>query len=188
MSWSEILSLVATFLATGIGIWFGIVEYRRYHLPLVMKIHNWQTIWHKDNSVIVLFLLSLVNPSTQGRNVFCIEVGIPQGLTASELQAEYMEDIDWRFYPLPTQSSNRQELDGYHVRASRILEAPLDILQNQSVSGYVAFSLVIPSLVDSASQQKSICILFRAKDIRDKQIACCKVDVTITDLLDYKHH
>jgi|SRR5208283_508251 len=178
----EILSLLAIFLSAGTALFVGIVEFRRYHLRLKMRIHNCVVIWHNENTSIVSLQMCFVNPSTRGKTVFHILGKMPLNVIISELQGQYDPIHPYVAYRLPNQGDSGWE---YLAVAAQILQVPLDIPPHQSHSGHCWYQIVWEEQENGSNK---IFLPYSALDINGNEIASCSISLTIDELMTNGRH
>lgn len=154
------------------------VEYRRYGIPLRMKIIGLM-VAKVNNRVSVIFVhLTFLNQSSRGRTVCYLMQQPTIAVEIADCQKSYQLWQGQTLVNCEYPSDNETEI--VQMLPGMILELPLDILPHQSQAKWCPFLVLwnrpIPPDVNS------VVLELEAQDISRKPIASCREKLSLSDL------
>jgi len=121
-----------------LSLWLALIEWRRYHLPLQVRL-DWLTVTRlADNDFVIQIRSCFVNPASRGKTVYQVLLGMPNNVTCSEIRPRYDEDQHYLIYEFPIGDKSLRRLV-----ESAIIQS-FDVAPNQSLCKWSIYRVVVP--------------------------------------------
>jgi hypothetical protein len=158
-----ILGILGFCLSLGLGL----LEYRRYHLPLQLRLREVDLMAVSGDIYLVLLRVAFVNPALRGRTVYQLRLQ-PQGdAKVWRPPPQYREDRSSISYAIASVGGQSQTVV---LPKSEILQLPLDIPPHQSRTGWVAL-VVQPGTLQAPQHFPCFDAALIAQDVSLRNVA-----------------
>jgi hypothetical protein len=172
----DIFPYIPGVIALLLSLTLLIVDIRRYYLRLRMKVQAVMVAWHGDNSSLVLFRLTFVNPASRGKTVNVVAINKPFGIVARGFPYIYEKGLQSVICPLPNGEK------GLLLPTDEVLQHALDIPPHQSRSKWLGMHILWEESSHSELESFPIEFLFCAVDVDNKPMAKDSVRLTLHQL------